>query len=104
MQLKFIADSKWYIRKHLRTIINFKKIPYYFIQTFTSKNKSILPFNFSLQSQLQNQVKLGKNSFIHFSIHLFDTGYFQKNFVIEANTDSVFHVVNVRGHFNPGKI
>ena len=43
-------------------------------------------------------VKANNITKIQVGIYLKDTGYFEKNIVFEANTDSIYQVVVVRGH------
>jgi hypothetical protein len=45
----------------------------------------------------------GDSSFIPYRIDFSDTGYFEKSIVIEANTDSIFHAVIIRGTYRPVK-
>ena len=42
-------------------------------------------------------VQTNETTKIHVGIYLKDTGYFEKNIVFEANTDSIYQVVVVKG-------
>lgn len=43
-------------------------------------------------------IQTGDSTPIYFKIHLKDTGNFEKSIVFEANTDSIYHVVYIKGH------
>ncbi len=78
------------IRGEIR-ITNTGNIPLV-LKKVTASCQCTTPIFDSLPIEVNNTTK------IKVGIYLKDTGYFEKNIVFEANTDSIYQVVLVRGH------